>query len=50
MERGDAATVVTTAALAQAFGQGLDRLALPEIRTIGRDKGTTAFGGGIISL
>jgi hypothetical protein len=50
MVGSDTAGIVTAAALGEAFGQRLDRLALPEFRTIGRDKGTTAFGGGIISL
>ncbi len=38
MVRGDAAGVVAAAVLVQAFGQRLDRLALPQLRPIGRDE------------
>src|SRR5690606_3903436 len=42
----DTAGIVTAAALAKAFGQSLDRSALPQFRTVSRNQGTTAFGGG----
>src|SRR5690606_13105088 len=47
---GDAATIIAATALGEAFGQSLDRVALPQIRTIGRDQRTPAFGGSIVSL
>ena len=50
MVRSDATGVVAAARLAETFGQRLDRLALPQLRPIGRDKLTAARGGRIVSF
>src|SRR5690606_38598312 len=46
----DAATVVAATALGEAFGQGLDRGALPQLGAVGRNQRTTAFRSGVVSL